>query len=273
MIEPFSAWIERDVIHVSGPDAIDYLQGQLSQDIASLAVGASTWTLLLDPSGKISAWLRATRVGESEVVLDGDAGSGETALARLQRFKLRTKVDFVLESATPTLAVRGAPLPNRAAGLPIVWPGVEGYDQLGPSATPPNDVVEDDADAYEVARIEAGVPASGRDLTDATIPAEAGQWLIDASVSFTKGCYTGQELVARIDSRGGNVPRPIRRLVIAGRDIEPGAEVTVDGKVVGRVTSVAWSDERAATVALGPIARTVAADASVSVGAVDAVVR
>ena len=272
MTEPFAAWIERDVIHVSGPDAVDYLQGQLSQDIAALAIGESTWTLLLDPSGKISAWLRVTRVGASEIVLDGDAGSGETALARLQRFKLRTKVDFELEAATPTLAVRGVPLPTPAAGLPIVWPGVDGYDQLGSSASLPAGVAERATAAYEVARIEAGVPASGRDLTDATIPAEAGQWLIDASVSFSKGCYTGQELVARIDSRGGNVPRPIRRLVIASREIEPGAEVTLDGKVVGRVTSVAWSDARGATVALGPIARAVAVDAAVSVGAADAVV-
>jgi folate-binding protein YgfZ len=271
--EPFAAWIERDVIHVSGSDAIDYLQGQLSQDVAALAIGGSTWTLLLDPSGKISAWLRVTRVGASELVLDGDAGSGKTALARLERFKLRTKVDFVLDAATPTLAVRGVPLPSPSAGLPIVWPGVDGYDQLGPSASLPAGVAERTAAAYEAARIEAGVPANGRELTDATIPAEAGQWLIDASVSFTKGCYTGQELVARIDSRGGNVPRPIRRLVVAGREVEPGAEVTLDGKVVGRVTSAAWSDERDATVALGPIARTVAVDATVMVGAADAVVR
>ena len=56
----------------------------------------------------------------------------------------------------------------------------------------------------------------GAELTEDTIPAEAGQWLVDASVSFTKGCYTGQELVARIDSRGGNVPRPVRLFVVEG---------------------------------------------------------
>src|SRR3546814_11977806 len=63
----------------------------------------------------------------------------------------------------------------------------------------------------------------GSELTDATIPAEAGQWLIDASVSFTKGCYTGQELVARVDSRGGNVPRPVRGLVSDGDQMPTGA--------------------------------------------------
>src|SRR5690606_7561419 len=79
------------------------------------------------------------------------------------------------------------------------------------------------SEALEALRIECGVPAMGAELTDATIPAEAGQWLIDASVSFSKGCYTGQELVARIDSRGGNVPRPVRGLRLGQDDVPTGA--------------------------------------------------
>ena len=100
-------------------------------------------------------------------------------------------------------------------------------------------------DALEAIRIEAGVPRLGAELlADQTIPGEAGQWIIDASVSFTKGCYTGQELVARIDSRGNNVPHRLRGLVIdATFDTmpAPGAEVVIDDEVVGRLTSVAWS--------------------------------
>jgi folate-binding protein YgfZ len=255
----FAAWIERDVVHAHGPDAVTFLQGQLSQDVAALATGESAWSLLLEPNGKVTAWLRATRVGETEVVLDVDAGAGAAVVARLERFKLRTQCTLDLREREPALAVRGA-APAAAGGLPTVWPGVEGYDQLGPSGSPPPGVELVDVEAFDAARIDAGVPASGVDLTTETIPAEAGAWLIEASVSFTKGCYTGQELVARIDSRGGNVPRPIRRLRTSGPapDVVAGAEVTTpDGAVVGHVTSAARDAVAGVTVALAPLSRTV----------------
>ncbi len=255
---PFAAWIERDVVHAAGADTVAYLQGQLAQDIAALGVGGSAWSLLLEPAGKVDAWLRVTRVGETEVVLDTDRGGGELVLARLERFKLRTDCTLEPHEAMPALAVRGV-RPDPPVGLPIAWPGVPGYDLLGPSAQVPDDVTLVDAEAYEVARIASGVPATGTDLTADTIPAEAGQWLIDASVSFTKGCYTGQELVARVDSRGGNVPRPLRRLEVdSPADASlVGQEVRASGHAVGRITSAAHDPERMLAVALGPVARTV----------------
>ena len=262
MSAPFAAWITRDVLHVSGPDAVAFLQGQLSQEVAGLATGASAWSLLLAPTGKVVSWLRVTRTGETEVVLDGDAGSGDATLARLERFKLRTKAHLDPERSMPCLAVRGVPTAGQRSGLPIVWPGTDGYDLLGPSGAAPEGVALADLAAYELARIEAGVPAFGRELTDVTIPVEAGQWLIDASVSFTKGCYTGQELVARVDARGGHAPRPIRRLVIAG-PASPGDPVEADGQVVGALTSAAWSAERSATVALSPLPRAIASGLTV----------
>ena len=88
-------------------------------------------------------------------------------------------------------------------------------------------------------RIAARWPAMGKELTESTIPAETG--LVDRAVSFTKGCYTGQELVARIDSRGGNVPRHLRGLELAG-DAPEGATIEVDGKERGRITSVEGTD-------------------------------
>jgi folate-binding protein YgfZ len=271
----FAAWIERDVVHAHGPDAVDYLQGQLAQDVAALAVGASVWSLLLEPNGKVAAWLRATRVGQEEVVLDVDPGAGGAVVARLERFKLRTAVTFDLREREPALAVRGAPLAG-AGGLPIVWPGVEGYDQLGPSGSPPPGVEIASAEAYDAARIDAGVPVSGVDITNDTIPAEAGAWLIEASVSFTKGCYTGQELVARVDSRGGNVPRPLRRLRSTGvaPGLVVGAEVTtVGGDVVGRITSAAPVASEGVTVALAPLARSVEVPGPVVVGGQEVMAR
>jgi folate-binding protein YgfZ len=123
-------------------------------------------------------------------------------------------------------------------------------------------------EAYEAVRIEAGIPVMGRELDDRTIPAEAG--VVDRSVSFTKGCYTGQELVARIDSRGGNVPRRLRGLILpgdAGTARPPaGAKIhDAEGKEVGEVTSVAFSPGLAAIVALAYVRRAVEPPADVSV--------
>jgi folate-binding protein YgfZ len=264
-----AAPLERDVVRVHGPEALGYLQGQLSQDVEGLAVGASAPSLLLQPTGKVDAWLRVTRLADDDLQLDVDAGHGEAVAARLRRFKLRTKADIDLGTWSG-LAVRGpgsgtVEAPAGMQRLPALWPGVEGVDLLGPGPIEAIGVPAAGAESLEALRIEAGVPAMGAELTESTIPAEAGQWLIDASVSFTKGCYTGQELVARIDSRGGNVPRPIRGLLVHGDPVPVGAEVlAADGTSVGTVTSSGRSAAFGA-VALAPLARSVAPDAEVTV--------
>ncbi len=247
-------WVDvpRDVVRVSGSDAVSFLQGQISQDVAGLVVGASAWSFVLQPQGKVDAWFRVTRTGDDEVVLDVDGGFGAALVARLERFKLRTKADFELLAAWRCLAVRGA----AGAGADAGWPGVEGYDLLGENPTAPDGIAEGTIEQYEALRIESGVPAMGRELTERTIPAESG--VVDRSVSFTKGCYTGQELVARIDSRGGNVPKRLCGLVLDG-DAKPqdGAALLVDGIEVGVITSSAWSDRLEAVVALAYVKRDV----------------
>jgi len=256
-----AAPIQRDVVRVQGPEAIAFLQGQLSQEIDGLAVTASAPTLLLQPTGKVEAWLRATRVEAETVLLDVTAGFGEAVLARLKRFKLRTKAELDLETWTGW-AVRGPGATG--AGWAADWPGVEGYDLLAVNGvdTPLVSVV--DVDDLEALRIECGVPAMGAELTENTIPAEAGQWLIDASVSFTKGCFTGQELVARIDSRGGNVPRPLRGLRIEGEAVEVGSPVLLDGVEVGLLTSAGRSVELG-TIGLSGLPRSIDVGAAVRV--------
>ena len=240
-----AAPLQRDVVRVHGPDAIEYLQGQLSQDVAALGVGESAPSLLLQPTGKAEAWLRVTRTADDAVVLDVAAGFGDAVHARLRRFKLRTKVELE-PGVWWGLAVRGpgateVTVPAGAMALDAGWPGVDGVDLLSEDELALAGVPLVDREALEALRIECGVPAMGAELTDATIPAEAGQWLIDASVSFTKGCYTGQELVARIDSRGGNVPRPVRGLLVDGDPPRVGTEIELDGARVGVVTSAARS--------------------------------
>jgi folate-binding protein YgfZ len=255
----------RNVLRVAGPDAIAYMQGQLSQDIDALAVGSSARSFVLQPTGKVDAWVRVTRVAADEVVVDVDAGHGEALAARLRRFLLRTKADIdALDWRA--VAIRG---PGAADAVPAEvgddalvalagWPGVDGVDVLGRAVEPPSGVPEVDAPAYESLRIRSGVPRMGAELTDATIPAEAGRWVIDASVSFTKGCFTGQELVARIDSRGGRVPRHLRGLVAdAGAQPPAGASVVVEGADVGKVTSAAPAPSGGGSLALAYVGRAV----------------
>ncbi|MGQ0830538.1 MAG: CAF17-like 4Fe-4S cluster assembly/insertion protein YgfZ [Microthrixaceae bacterium] len=258
----------RDVVRVQGRDAVAFLQGQLSQDIESLGPGTSARSLLLQPTGKVDAWLRVTRVGEEDILLDVDRGFGEAVAARLRRFKLRTEAEI---DAAPWagLALRGpgageADVPRGALTLPAGWPGVDGVDVLSEGEVALAGVPLVAGEALEALRVECGVPAMGAELTDATIPAEAGRWLIDTSVSFTKGCYTGQELVARIDSRGGNVPHPLRGLLVRGALPPAGAEVVHGDASVGSVTSSAHSP-RLGAIALAVLTRATEVDQVVMV--------
>jgi folate-binding protein YgfZ len=255
----------RDVVGVAGPDALPYLQGQLSQDVDALAVGSSARSFVLQPTGKVDAWVRVTRIAADEVVLDVDGGHGDALVARLRRFLLRTKADVdALDWRAVAIRGPGAAEAIAAGGgddvlvAPAGWPGVDGVDLLGRAVEPPPGVPEVDASVYESLRIRSGVPRMGAELTDATIPAEAGRWVIDGSVSFAKGCFTGQELVARIDSRGGHVPRQLRGLITGAEELPPvGAPVVVDGAEVGRVTSAAPAPGTGRALALAYVGRAV----------------
>jgi len=260
-----AVWLPRDFVQVAGPEAEAYLQGQLSQDVAAIAPASSAWSFLLQPQGKVDALVRVVRHAPDRFTLDVDGGFGDAVLARLLRLKLRTKADIEALDWR-CLALRGPRAHEVASdGLPTDWPGLPGVDRLGPDPAVPEGVRLCARDAYEVVRIEAGVPAMGHELTERTIPAEAGQHVIDRAVSFTKGCFTGQELVARIDSRGGRVPRLLRGVVTDTGAIPPeGATVEVDGAAAGTLTSVAPSPGGGA-VALAYVKRDVAPPAAAAI--------
>lgn len=229
--------LERDLVTVTGPDAFSFLQSLVSQDVEGLADRAVVPSLLLTPKGKVASSFRVVRVGD-DAWLDVDAGYGDALRAALERFKLRVKVEL----GGPTepwgmVAVRGGSAleaPVAGALLPTTWSTGAGLDVIGPWSAL-DDTTGLSPDEYERLRVEAGIPRLAFELDESTIPQEA--YLDLDAVSFTKGCYLGQELVARIDSRG-HVNRLLRRLrgaddVALGR----GAEIEVDGKAVGAVTS------------------------------------
>ena len=254
-----AVWLPRDFLRVHGPETFSYLHGQLSQDVAQLDVGRAVDSFLLQPQGKVDAMVRVTRTADDQVVLDVDGGFGEAVRARLERFKLRVKADLE-PLAWRCLAIRGPAAheaePAGGVAVDADWPGLPGVDVLGESPEVPAGMRVCGVEAWEAVRIEAGVPAMGTELTERTIPAEAG--VVERTVSFTKGCYTGQELVARIDSRGGNVPRRLRGVVVARNVVPPvGAGLVVGGREVGSLTSVAESLDRRAPVALAYVRRDV----------------
>ena len=268
--------VTRDVVAVTGPDAARYLQGQLSQDVVAMA-GDSAWSFLLAPTGKVDAWLRVHRIDSEHYLLETDLGYGEIVFARLQRFLLRTKatiaeprrIDLVQQRWDPSLVRLGDDAYDGVLSSSPVGPGVAGRDyllldaeaQLGLELVGEGVVPE----AMQRYRIAHGIPAMGSELNEDTIPGEAGAWVIDASVSFAKGCYTGQELVARIDSRGNNVPHPIRVLVLDA-DAAIGDDVCLDGTSVGSITSVVPSiDNELPALALARVGRSVVPGSEVSI--------
>lgn len=232
MTDPFWVAVDRDVVRVVGPDAMTYLHSQLSQDLRPLAVGQSAWAFVLQPTGKVDVLLRVWRLEEEAFVLDTDAGFGDAMVARLQRFKIRVKADIELLDWT-SIVVRGVdgPAPE---GAPVGWGN--GFDLLGPTPTAPQGVRAGSADELLVARIEAGWPAMGAEITPGeTVPGELG--ISDRAVSFTKGCYPGQELVERMDSRGVVAPRVLQVVdVPAGTSV--GDPLLRAGEAIGTVSSV-----------------------------------
>ncbi len=152
--------------------------------------------------------------------------------------------------------------------VPFAVGGWKGCDLVGPDAASsvPDDAVWCDDEAWEACRIESGVPAMGRELDDRTIAQEAG--LVPWTVSLTKGCYTGQELVARLDARGANVARRLCAVVPADpAAVDPSAldaaTVMFEGRDAGVVTSAAWCPGVGGAAGLAMVRRFAPADSDV----------
>jgi folate-binding protein YgfZ len=262
-----------DLVWVSGPDALQFLEGLLSQDLGSVPGGGVARSLLLEPRGKIASLLWVLAGGPAELGLVADPGWGPSLADDLEHFRFRVDAEIHQEEA-PVVEVWGPGAAAALEGSGLVPPAGWARDggtvaaSLPLGALPRYLVVGEGVAALEAAgvrpagevasttvRIEAGEPRMGVDVDRGTIPQESG--LVPEAVSFTKGCYLGQELVARIDSRG-RVNRHLRGLTVDENVIPPeGAAVESGDARVGRVTSVGESLSLRAPVALAMVRREV----------------
>jgi folate-binding protein YgfZ len=194
---PQTSLPDRAVIVLSGEDRLAFLQGLVSNDVAQAAPGRAVWAALLTPQGK---WLADFFVfaDDGRLLLDAEAAQAEMLVQRLSRFRLRSKVALAL---APELGVAagwgGAPLPAGIAAPDPRHPGA-GWRALLPEP-PAGDATPAD---YNRHRLSLGLPAGSQDLdSEKSVLLEAGFDEL-AGVSWSKGCYMGQELTARTKYRG-----------------------------------------------------------------------
>jgi len=231
---PAVARRSRAFLRVAGPDAADYLQRMVSNDVEALAVGDACDALLLTAKARVIAPLRILRRAEEDFLLLTEPELGETVRTELVRMRFAAKTEIEPEEHEAWLVLGGdEQLDERPAG---------------------EEVGEEELERW---RIESGIPRWGRELDDSILPAEAG--LDEIHISFSKGCYPGQEPIARQHYRG-KVNRRLRVLEIDG-DAEAGDELLLDGKKVGRITSAVSG------LALGYVRVEVSADAQLKLRA------
>jgi tRNA-modifying protein YgfZ len=244
-------------VGVVGRDAASYLDRMLSNEVTTLAAGESCDALLLNAKGRVLAPMIVFRRGPESFLLLTEPELGELLRDALLRSRFAAKAAIELEEHTSALVVgREAPLgavANRDYGIPayeLIDEEPPGWAEIG-------------EEELERLRIHARTPRFGREVDDRVLPAEAG--LDERAISFTKGCYPGQEPVARLHHRG-HANRTLRVLALDGAELPAyDEELTHEGKPVGRVTS-AVRDPESGVVALAFVRREVPAEADLQLG-------
>ena len=278
-----AAWVrrtDRGVVRLRGADRVTWLQGLVTNDVSAIAAGQRIYSAYLTPQGRMitDLWVVAT---PDTLLLDVPAALASSLVARLEG--LIFAEDVQIDDASREMAVLqifGASatdgtdadtagtdatdgqmsglleIGDATFGVPsrVVYVPVQEMDQFASKRLGSH--LEVGLDALDVLRVEAGVPRFMVDMTEDTIPLEAG--LEDRAISFTKGCYVGQEIIVRVTTRGGG--RVARKLV--GLRLEDGAEPPPAGaaihageRAVGRITSAVFSPRCAGVIALGYVHR------------------
>lgn len=243
---------------VRGSEAADFLQGQVSNDVEGLAPGEGCYATLLNAKGKVRADMRIVR-GDEGFWIDAEGFAREVVAHMIRTYSIGRDVQF--DDVTESRQLVSLIGPAAATALDVAPPEIEnacvtgahgqyvrtdlGIDIAGELGFADDlDVEPIGAETAECLRIESGRPRLGYDMDGDTIPQEAG--INERAVSFTKGCYVGQETVARLHYKG-KPNRHLRGLRLS-EAAERGTELRVGEKVVGRVGSTCVSPR------LGPIA-------------------
>jgi len=249
----------RDFVGVRGSGAEDYLQRMLSNDVEALDSGASCEALLLTAKARVIAPLVVLRRAEDDFLLLTEPGLGARVVEELVRFRFAARADIEPEEHE-SMVVFGGESPAGTPAVPTTDYGEPAFELV--DGEPPDGARELPGDDLELLRIRAGTPRWGAEVDERVLPAEAG--LVERAVSLTKGCYPGQEPIARLHYRG-HANRGLRVLALEGGDVPaPETEIRHGEKVVGRVTSAARDNGR--VLALGYVRVEVPADAVLDVG-------
>src|SRR3954447_4907158 len=245
--------LDRGYVEVDGPQAEEFLERMLSNEVVSLEPGEARPALVLTPKGRILAPLRILRTAPEAFVLATDVSPLATQVAetlRAARFATRCEIETRPWSGFVQFGSEPAPPAFRVPDFGVdAWEGWR--EEAGGEPAEP--------DSLEALRIEAGTPAWGKELDESILPAEAG--LDETHISFTKGCFPGQEPIARLHYRG-HANRRLRRLSV--ESATPGDEIVWEEKVVGRVTSAVPG------AALGYVRAEVPDDAALAIGGAEA---
>jgi folate-binding protein YgfZ len=226
----------RDFVGVRGRDAATYLQAMVSNDVEALGIGGACDALLLTAKARVIAPLVVLRRGLDDFLLLTEQGLGDRVRAALVRSRFAAKCEIDLEEHTSVVVLGGDD------GVPTADFGVPAVEVLDAGLEPTLGAGE-----LELLRIRAGTPRFGHEIDDRVLPAEAG--LEARAIDFEKGCYPGQEPIARQHYRG-RVNRTLRVLEIDGTELPAyDAEIELEGKSVGRITSAALDGDH--VVALG----------------------
>jgi tRNA-modifying protein YgfZ len=279
---------ERGKLVVSGPDAVEFLQGQLTNDLEALVPGDGCYAALLDRKGHMQADMRVLRLAEAEVWLDTEPGAEDAVVRHLSTYKVGRQVELaepgselailsLVGPAAGDLIGTGPLAPEHAhrelevgsvscravatdLGIDLICPASQAADVA--RALIEAGAAQVSEPAAEILRVESGRPRFGREMSAATIPQEAG---IDGrAVSFTKGCYIGQETVARLHYKG-KPNRHLRGLRLQGPVAEDDP-IALDDREVGRIGTAVISPAHG-PIALAVIRREAEPGAMVEVGA------
>jgi folate-binding protein YgfZ len=278
--------LRRSQIVISGKDRVRLLNGLTTNDIKRLQPGEGCESFLTNVQGKVIGHVNVFCSAET-LVLDTVAGQAADLIRALDRYVIREDVRFtdqsniwqemlvsgakaaaaletLFGSAPPSIEMQHADVSVQSHSVSIRSTSFAGPHsfQLSTSTAAITDLhqalisvgaISCSEEAIEIVRIESGTPLFGRDITADNLPQEVDRNA--RAISFTKGCYLGQETVARIDALG-HVNRALRGLRFEGSAVPPvGAEITKDGKTIGKITSPCFSPRLAVPLALAYVRR------------------